>query len=157
MVRNKKIIIAIGGGGFTHSSDEDLDEFVINQVNKSKINIGFLPTASNDNQEKIDLFYNRFKSQKFKLSHFNLCSSVEGFNEWLLNKDIIYVGGGNTSDMINIWKRHNLIKDFKVFDKIMSFPNINHVRGITTSYINYIFVQQPFIKTFNTRTEIKMR
>ena len=55
MVRNKKIIIAIGGGGFTHSSDEDLDEFVINQVNKSKINIGFLPTASNDNQEKIDL------------------------------------------------------------------------------------------------------
>ena len=46
---------------------------------------------------------------------------------------------------------------FKYFDKIMSFPNINHVRGITTSYINYIFVQQPFIKTFNTRTEIKMR
>ena len=35
MVRNKKIIIAIGGGGFTHSSDEDLDEYVINQVNKS--------------------------------------------------------------------------------------------------------------------------
>ena len=26
MVRNKKIIIAIGGGGFTHSSDKDLDE-----------------------------------------------------------------------------------------------------------------------------------
>ena len=113
MVRNKKIIIAIGGGGFTHSSDEDLDEYVINQVNKSKINIGFLPTASNDNQEKTDLFYKRFKSQKFKLSHFNLCSSVEGFNEWLLNKDIIYVGGGNTSEMINIWKRHDLIKVFK--------------------------------------------
>ena len=113
MVRNKKIIIAIGGGGFTHSCDEDLDEYVINQVNKSKINIGFLPTASNDNQEKTDLFYKRFKSQKFKLSHFNLCSSVEGFNEWLLNKDIIYVGGGNTSEMINIWKRHDLIKVFK--------------------------------------------
>ena len=60
MVRNKKIIIAIGGGGFTHSSDEDLVEFVINEVNKSKINFGFLPTASNDNQEKIDLFYNSF-------------------------------------------------------------------------------------------------
>ena len=39
---------------------------------------------------------------------------------------------------------------FKYFDKIMSFPNINHVRGITTSYINYIFVHQPFIKTFHT-------
>ena len=28
-------------------------------------------------------------------------------------QDIIYVGGGNTSNMINIWKRHNLIKVFK--------------------------------------------
>ena len=46
MVRNKKIIIAIGGGGFTHTSDEDLDEYVVNQVNKSNINIGFLPTAA---------------------------------------------------------------------------------------------------------------
>ena len=122
MVRNKKIIIAIGGGGFTHSSDEDLDKYVINQVNKSNINIGFLPTASNDNQEKIDLFYKRFKSQKLKLSHFNLCSSVEGFNEWMLNKDIIYVGGGNTSEMINIWKRHDLIKVFKdAYEKGINF------------------------------------
>ena len=66
MVRNKKIIIAIGGGGFTHKSDEALDEYVVNQVNKSSISLGFLPTASNDNKEKIDLFYKRFKSQKFK-------------------------------------------------------------------------------------------
>ncbi len=113
MVRNKKVIIAIGGGGFTHKSDEDLDEYVVNRINKSNINIGFLPTASNDNQEKTDLFYERFKSQKFELSHFNLCSGAGGFKEWLLNKDLIYIGGGNTSEMINLWTRHNLTKVFK--------------------------------------------
>ena len=88
MVRNKKIIIAIGGGGFTHSSDEDLDEYVINQVNKSNINIGFLPTASNDNQEKTDLFYKRFKSQKFKLSHlkFSAFSAVTIVRVWFIDK-----------------------------------------------------------------------
>ena len=72
MVRNKKKIIAIGGGGFTHRSDKDLDDYVINQVNKSIIEIGFLATASNDDQVRIDLFYNRFKSQNLKLSHFLL-------------------------------------------------------------------------------------
>ena len=40
MVRNKKKIIVVGGGGFTHKSDKDLDDFVINQVNKSNIDIG---------------------------------------------------------------------------------------------------------------------
>ena len=48
MVRNKKKIVVVGGGGFTHKSDKDLDDFVLNQVNKSDIEIGFLPTASDD-------------------------------------------------------------------------------------------------------------
>ena len=30
----EKKIIAIGGGGFTHQSDETLDDFVINQITK---------------------------------------------------------------------------------------------------------------------------
>ena len=30
----EKNIIAIGGGGFTHQSDETLDDFVINQITK---------------------------------------------------------------------------------------------------------------------------
>ncbi len=113
MVRNKKKIIAIGGGGFTHRSDKDLDDYVINQVNKSIIEIGFLATASNDDQVRIDLFYNRFKSQNLKLSHFNLCSKVDGFANWVLKKDLIYIGGGNTFNMIELWKKYNLVNIFK--------------------------------------------
>ena len=51
MDRYKKKIISIGGGGFTHESDESLDQFVLNQLNKKKFKIGFLPTASQDNQK----------------------------------------------------------------------------------------------------------
>ena len=113
MDRNKKKIISIGGGGFTHETDESLDQFVLSQLSIESFKIGFLPTASKDNQKKIDLFYKRFKNSSSDLSHYNLCSKVEGFKEWILSKDIIYVGGGNTSYMLEVWEKNNLIKIFK--------------------------------------------
>ena len=113
MGRNKKKIIAIGGGGFTHETDESLDQFVLNQSNIKNFKIGFLPTASRDAQKNIDLFYKRFDNNYSELSHFNLCSKIEGFKDWLLNKDIIYVGGGNTFYMLEIWKKNNLTAIFK--------------------------------------------
>ena len=113
MVRNKKKIISIGGGGFTHETDESLDQFVLSQLSIENLKIGFLPTASKDNQKKIDLFYKRFENSNSELSHFNLCSKIEGFRDWLLSKDIIYVGGGNTFYMLEIWEKNNLIEIFK--------------------------------------------
>ena len=113
MDRYKKKIISIGGGGFTHEADESLDQFVLNQLTKKNFKIGFLPTASKDNKKKIDLFYKRFENSNLELSHFSLCSKIEGFKGWLLSKDIIYVGGGNTFYMLKIWEKNNLIKIFK--------------------------------------------
>ena len=109
MDRNKKKIISIGGGGFTHETDESLDQFVLSKLNTKNFKIGFLPTASKDNQKKIDLFYKRFENSNLELSHFSLCSKIEGFKGWLLSKDIIYVGGGNTFYMLEIWEKNNLI------------------------------------------------
>ena len=113
MDRNKKKIISIGGGGFTHETDENLDEFVLKKINIKNSKIGFLPTASKDDQKKIDLFYKRFENSNLELSHFSLCSKIEGFKGWLLSKDIIYVGGGSTFYMLEIWEKNNLIEIFK--------------------------------------------
>ena len=113
MDRNKKKIISIGGGGFTHETDESLDQFVLSKLNTKNFKIGFLPTASKDNQKKIDLFYKRFENSNLELSHFSLCSKIEGFKGWLLSKDLIYVGGGNTFYMLKIWEKNNLIEIFK--------------------------------------------
>jgi peptidase E len=106
-------IIAIGGGGFTHQLDESLDQFVIDQSKKPKNKIGFLATASKDDENKINLFYKRYQNTKSELSHFNLTSATDGFSEWILNKDIIYIGGGNTVFMLNIWKKNKLENIFK--------------------------------------------
>ena len=65
MGQNQKKIIAIGGGGFTHKSDEVLDKFVIDQCKKKQINFGFLPTASEDNKDKIKLIIEVHKAESF--------------------------------------------------------------------------------------------
>jgi len=106
-------IIAIGGGGFTHQLDTSLDQFVIDQSKKSKNKIGFLATASKDDENKINLFYKRYQNTQSELSHFNLTSTLDGFSEWIINKDIIYIGGGNTVFMLNIWKKNKLESIFK--------------------------------------------
>ena len=109
----KKKIIALGGGGFTHQLDESLDQFVINQSKNINNKIGFLATASNDDKKKINLFYKRFENIESELSHFNLTSNVDGFSKWIMNKDIVYIGGGNTVFMLEIWKKNKLEHIFK--------------------------------------------
>ena len=114
MNKIEKKIIAIGGVGVTPESDESLDRFILNQLKKTKNNIGFLGTASKDDNEKVEKFYKKFDNTNSKLSHFNLTSSVNGFSKWLLGKDLVYVGGGNTSFMLEIWKKNTFEQVFKI-------------------------------------------
>tara|TARA_B100000965_G_scaffold271969_1_gene230076 strand:- start:109 stop:798 length:690 start_codon:yes stop_codon:yes gene_type:complete len=147
----EKKIIAIGGGGFTHQLDQSLDQFVIDKLKKTNNKIGFLATASKDDEKKISFFYKRFENTEFKLSHFNLTSNINGFSEWIMSKDLVYIGGGNTVFMLEIWRKNKLEHIFKDayekgiilsgisagavcwFDWILSDsvgPGFNHLRGI---------------------------
>ena len=109
----EKKIIAIGGGGFTHQLDLSLDQFVIDKLKNTNNKIGFLATASKDDEKKISLFYKRFENTEFELSHFNLTSNINGFSEWLMSKDLVYIAGGNTVFMLEIWKKNKLEHIFK--------------------------------------------
>ena len=113
MSKIEKKIIAIGGGGFTHHTDESLDQFVLDQSKKTNNKIGFLATASKDDDEKISSFYKRFGNIESELSHFNLTLNVDRFSEWILEKDIVYIGGGNTVFMLEIWRKYKLEQIFK--------------------------------------------
>ena len=113
MINIEKKIIAIGGGGFTHQSDLSLDQFVIDKLKRTNNKIGFLATASKDDEKKISLFYKRFENTEFELSHFNLTSNINGFSEWIMSKDLVYIGGGNTVFMLEIWRKNKLENIFK--------------------------------------------
>ena len=72
-----------------------------------------MPTASKDDPVKIDNFYQELKKYDLKLSHFELYKNIDSFSEWIFRNDIIYVGGGNTSEMLKIWEKNRLDNIFK--------------------------------------------
>lgn len=105
-----KQIIALGGGGFSMEPDNPLlDRYILEQSNQSNPKICFIGTASGDAENYISRFYQFFEKeqcQPFHLSLFNPPTrDLEGF---LLEKDIIYVGGGNTKNLLALWKEWGL-------------------------------------------------
>ncbi|MCA0148013.1 MULTISPECIES: peptidase E [Rossellomorea] len=101
-----KQIIAMGGGGFSMEPDNLLlDQYIINQSNASRPKVCFLPTASGDAEGYIERFYKAFSSLTSEPSHLSLFKpSTRDLEGFLLEKDIIYVGGGNTKSMLALWK-----------------------------------------------------
>lgn len=102
----KRQIIALGGGGFSMEPDNPkLDDYILNQSEEALPKICFLGTASGDSEGYIKRFYNCFEKKGCLPSHFSLfkghTSQLEAF---LLSQNIIYVGGGNTRNMLVLWK-----------------------------------------------------
>jgi dipeptidase E len=101
-----KQIIAMGGGGFSMEPENLLlDQYILNQAGESNPKVCFLPTASGDAEGYIERFYNAFHSLPCEPSHLSLfklpTKDLEGF---ILEKDIVYVGGGNTKSMLALWR-----------------------------------------------------
>ncbi len=107
----KRHIVAMGGGGFSEEPDNPLlDNYVLSLTRKRKPRVCFLPTASGDAQGYIDKFHRAFPSKRAKSSHLTLFRpcGVQDTREFLLNQDIIYVGGGSTANMLAIWRLHGI-------------------------------------------------
>lgn len=106
----KKQIIAMGGGGFSAEPENPLlDLYILNQSSKVKPKICFIPTASGDSSNYISNFYNFFDEQDCEPSHLSLSNPpTRDLESFVLEKDIIYVGGGNTRDLLILWEEWGL-------------------------------------------------
>ncbi|GAB5550444.1 MAG: Type 1 glutamine amidotransferase-like domain-containing protein [Saprospiraceae bacterium] len=87
---------------------------IIQLTGKDKIKICYLPTASGDSESNIIRFYDLVHDlpvepsvQKVWISSYNQKVS---FEEVLLGVDAILVGGGNTLNMMAIWKAQGIDK-----------------------------------------------
>ena len=102
----RRQIIAMGGGGFSMEPDNlALDRYILHQVQAERPAVCFLPTASGDADGYILNFYKAFSTLDCRpgfLSLFRLpTADLEGY---LLEQDVIYVGGGNTRSMLALWR-----------------------------------------------------
>lgn len=99
-------IIAMGGGGFSMEPDNLLlDEYVLSQVKSKHPKVCFVPTASGDADSYIERFYNAFRKLDCTPSHLSLFRPpTRDLAAFVMDKDIIYVGGGNTKNLLALWR-----------------------------------------------------
>lgn len=103
-------IIAMGGGGFSMEPDNPLlDRYILKEAETANPKICFLPTASGDSGQYISRFYSFFNDQNCDPSHLSLFNPPSrDLESFVLEKDILYVGGGNTKNLLALWKEWGL-------------------------------------------------
>jgi dipeptidase E len=106
----KRHIVALGGGDFSMEARNSLlDDFILRLSGKRRPKICFLATASGDSEVYIARFYKAMRSLKCEASHLGLFNRTHvDPARFLLGQDVIYVGGGNTANMLAIWRIHGV-------------------------------------------------
>jgi peptidase E len=100
----------MGGGGATEEQTRLLHDYILGVAGGRRVLL--VPTASRDNPEVVLAFYERFRGRAE-------CAHVPFFpwppprlRELVLEQDVVLVSGGNTANMLAIWRVHG-------FDRIL--------------------------------------
>jgi dipeptidase E len=112
-------IIAIGGGEIGDSDTLLIDRKIVRLAKRNKPKVLFIPTASNDAKGYCDVF-RRIYGDKLKCQVDFLLLIKErdilnkkAISDKILSADIVYVGGGNTLKMLQIWRKTGVDKLLK--------------------------------------------
>jgi dipeptidase E len=106
-------MVAMGGGGFSMEPDNPLlDDYVLDlarsERGRPRPRVCFLGTASGDTPGYIADFYAAL-ARRCEASHLALFErTVDDIDRHLLEQDVIYVGGGNTENMLAVWRVHGV-------------------------------------------------
>ena len=100
----------MGGGGFSMEPENLLlDEFVLTQARTSRPRVCFVPTASGDSDAYVARFYRAFSTLDCRPADLQLFKrSIRDLESFVLMQDVIYVGGGNTANLLAVWRAHGL-------------------------------------------------
>lgn len=102
-------IVAFGGASLLPGSiDGPLHRFLLDLTGRERPRVCFLGTASGDDAGSLAAFYAWF-APRTEATHLGLfdrrINDIEGF---LSAQDVIYVGGGNTANLLAIWRAHGV-------------------------------------------------
>ena len=104
-----KNLIAIGGGYWDPPFNLKIERYVLAQTGKPNPSVCFLPNASNDPASATLRAYIVFAQLPCRMSHLNLMAPpTADLESYLLEKDVIFVGGGNTKSMLALWREWGL-------------------------------------------------
>jgi dipeptidase E len=109
-MKRRRQIIALGGEA-AFNSDPKMCAYILEQSGRATPKICFIPTASGDDQRFIKHFFGMAKRLGARPSHLSLFQPPhEPLASFVGRHDVIYVGGGNTRNMLILWRAWGLDK-----------------------------------------------
>jgi aminopeptidase N len=109
-----KQIIAIGGGGFGRNpGNGTIEKYILNQSDKNRPNICFIPTATGDDESYKVSYYATLTKLNCTPTHIDFFKRTTDLEKLIKDQDIIFVGGGNTKSMLAVWRDWGLDKILK--------------------------------------------
>ena len=136
-------IIVMGGGGFTMEPDNPLlDRYVLEATGKARPRVCFVPTAAGDAAGYVDRFAEAFPEDLCERTWLSLFSrKVDDLAAFLGEQDLVYVGGGNTVNLLAVWRAQGLDRVLPevlaagtIFCGVSAGALCWFERGITDSY-----------------------
>jgi peptidase E len=86
-----------------------LTRYVLELAGKPRPKILFVPTASGDETAYLLTFYQAMAGVECEPSHLLLFNrTVDDIDAFVRSQDIVMVGGGNTANMLAIWRLHGV-------------------------------------------------
>jgi peptidase E len=94
-------ILACGGDG-------DFTAFLLELSGRARPKLCYLPTATADDPVRIVAFYDRVLRHSCEPFHVTLFGTPQQPAERVATADVVWVGGGNTANMLAIWRLHGI-------------------------------------------------
>ena len=98
----------MGGGGFlVEPRNPRLDRWILSLARGRRVL--FIPTASGDSEWPVMRFFRAFRKYDCQTSQLPLFNRQHvDLRDAILSQDVIYVGGGNTANMLAVWRVHGV-------------------------------------------------
>jgi dipeptidase E len=99
-------IVAMGGG---QEVGDPVYGYVAGLVERPRRKVCLLPTATSAVPVSVMRFLTVFPTDRFELTYIDLFDRDDrDLRDVLLSQDIVFVGGGNTANLLAVWRTHGL-------------------------------------------------
>jgi dipeptidase E len=103
-------IVAIGGAALPpEGPNPPLVEYLLSLARRDRPRVCLIATAGGDAEASALRFYRAFAAYDCRPSELKLFPrSVADLRSFVLDQDVIYVGGGSTANLLAVWRVHGL-------------------------------------------------
>ncbi|MGY0233951.1 Type 1 glutamine amidotransferase-like domain-containing protein [Longispora urticae] len=103
-------VVATGAGrAMMDRRDDPTHDHVLALTGKDRPRVLFLGTATGDDASYAVSFYETYHSDRCTPFHLRLFHrTVRDLRAFVLSMDVVHVGGGNTANMLDVWRRQGV-------------------------------------------------